>query len=137
VYQLVPHLQSSIALLTQVLGVFSCEIRTILWINVIVFTFKYQASITMADIKLKYQSKNFPRCVIFRFKILQKTRIFPKWALWMRHLALGKWLLICNKLLSLVGRQAFWGKYFLIWWVLHLDLIRGGFCKSWAPDVKG
>jgi hypothetical protein len=38
----------------QVLGIFSCEIHTILGIDVIVSTFECQASITMADIKQKY-----------------------------------------------------------------------------------
>jgi hypothetical protein len=40
---LVPHSQSSLAFLTQLLGIFSHEIHTILCSNVIVFTFVCQA----------------------------------------------------------------------------------------------
>jgi hypothetical protein len=49
----VPHSQSSLAFLTQYLGIFSCNIRTILGINVIVYIFECQASTTMADISQK------------------------------------------------------------------------------------
>jgi hypothetical protein len=67
------------------LGIFSYEIHKILCSNVIVFTFEYQAWIKMADIKQKYYSTFFFNSVIIRFKILEKLRFFPKWALWMRH----------------------------------------------------
>jgi hypothetical protein len=53
-------------------------------------TFECQALITMADIKQKYKSKIFFKCVVFISKILQKFRIFPKWALWMRLLSTFK-----------------------------------------------
>jgi hypothetical protein len=65
--------------------IFSYEIQTILWSNVLFLTFECQAWIKIVDIKQKYLSKFFLKCVIFRSKILQKLRIFPKWALWMRH----------------------------------------------------
>jgi hypothetical protein len=66
----VSHSQSSLA----VLGIFSHEKITILWSNVIVFTYECQAGITMADIKQRYKSKIFFKCVIFRSKILQRLR---------------------------------------------------------------
>jgi hypothetical protein len=62
--------------LTKVLGIFSEEILTL-----IAFTFECQAWITMADIKQNYFSKFFYKYVIFRSKIWQKLRIFPKWAI--------------------------------------------------------
>jgi hypothetical protein len=70
---------------TKVLEIFSCEKHTILGSNVKGFTFELQVWVTMADIILKYQSKFLFTCVIFRSKIKQKVRIFPKGVLWMRH----------------------------------------------------
>jgi hypothetical protein len=64
-------------ILTQVLEIFSNEKNTILSINVIVFPYECQAWITMVDIKQKDYSKFFIKCVIFRYKILQKLGIFP------------------------------------------------------------
>jgi hypothetical protein len=67
-------------------GIFSFERHTILFSKVIVFTLECQSWITVADIKQKFQSKLFFKCVILRSKILQKLGIFPKGALWMRRL---------------------------------------------------
>jgi hypothetical protein len=72
--------------LMQVLEIFPSEKYTILWNSIVGFTFECQPLITMADFKQKYLSNIFFNCVIFRSKILQKLRIFPKWALQMRHL---------------------------------------------------
>jgi hypothetical protein len=60
------------------LGILSYEIHTILWSNVIIFIWNYNG---------RYETKILAKKILryFLSKILQKLRIFPEWALWMKH----------------------------------------------------
>jgi hypothetical protein len=64
----VPYSQTSLPFLTQVFGIFSYEICTVLWSIEIFFTFVCQDWLTLADIKQQYQSKII-KCFIFLSKI--------------------------------------------------------------------
>jgi hypothetical protein len=64
---------------------------------------KYCSSFLNAKPELPWQTLNKNssqkicfKCVIFGSKIVQKLRIFPKWALWMRHLELNPWKVVAT-----------------------------------------